>query len=204
MYVVTITNLVYNIDFKIHMYLQFDTDKPMEIPYGMYNYEYMYITSIGDNTYNIMNYLVDGNCVSDPVFTDKLFENMKKHIYNLVTVIMPFYNYSQLKNLLSEPYSLDFRISSNKRSDFWITNKQLQEVNPIKQCYKCLIAIDTYCGIVKCCSLFCHISCLLEMYVQPNISNKCNTYFNCHKCKMTSYDEMGKNSEILMELINNN
>ena len=189
---------------------------PLEIPYGLFITEKLYISmstdSATDAKYEMQNDIAD---------TKKCINNIKKNI----TTYMPYYDYSKLPMLLKSsdkiPYMIDFNLSGGNYSDFAITNickKTGSTYNP-PCCSKCLSEIyPTHSidktndksndisndksndivyykrAITKCCSRNYHFDCLFENYVEDG-------NFKCEQCGIINQDTLGKNKEILMCLM---
>jgi hypothetical protein len=164
---------------KIYIAQNISVSSKLNIPKGLYDFEHLYLASSKKDYYEVHN-------TQTPITT--LIENIK----NLNVSILPNTPTIIVKGALTNLKSnkIDFLITENYKSDFWITNKS----NGSNSCTRCnSIIMSGGHAVLKCCDTNYHYSCLLDEY-------ESTTEMKCRTCNKNIKDPLCKNIDILMSL----
>jgi hypothetical protein len=204
--VVNIVDPIYNNKLELH-FIVFENEKkslqsPLQIPYGLYHTEHLYMTNDGNDNLAIQYSIIS---------IDEIFNNFKLNIISLFPnrndidyTNLSKYVKTLFKKLNKTNYLIEFNLfnKTNTKSDFILTNKNSNSLrnqdNSCNKCKKCNIMIDknTKYVISKCCYSEYHIECMEMNYYQD-----CNfmSYLSCD-CGFHKRDENECNSKLLCAL----
>jgi hypothetical protein len=231
LHIITIIDLVNNTSFNINLIIMENKKKendsnyvlPLNIPYGLYDSEHLYITNNGNDTLNIhygkstiqdIKHNIDETIISlIPKVNDMKYDKLVKYAYNSITSLSSenkymfefdllinkinnsYYNKESNENKKKETYYLQ---NTHKKSDFLLTNKLVSKDSLCVKC-DCCIMINSKYVIAKCCKKLYHIECMDMNYI-PNIYYKnIHSYFICD-CGFSNNDYFNCNTDLLHKL----
>lgn len=231
LHIITIIDLVNNNSFKLNLLIMENKKKendsnyvlPLNIPYGLYDSEHLYITNNGNDTLNIhygkstiqnIKNNIDENIISlIPKVNDMNYDKLVKYAYNNITGLSSenkymfefdllinkinnsYYNKESNENNQKETYYLQ---NTHKKSDFLLTNKLVSKDSLCVKCDGCINTTSKYV-IAKCCKKLYHIECMNMNYI-PNIQYKnIHSYFICD-CGFSNNDYFNCNTDLLHKL----
>jgi hypothetical protein len=200
----------------------------IKIPIGEMQHQYDYLAYDG-NVYSVLdtysNYMTNSSSASTSSYLDTSVDSLIilfEIVNNVRNGIVVFMSYAEidgcietilaarkqyLEKLEQQEQSkkkeksmlvFDKFISSSSKLDFFI--KIFDTGCVMDVCVKCKVGIesgDIMCS-TKCCRQTMHPSCMLELYLHEN--NKHAT-FQCDKCNIKRPDKYGRNTEMLMGLM---
>jgi len=231
LHIINIIDLINNTSFKINLLIMENKKKendsnyvlPLNIPYGLYNSEHLYITNNGNDSLNNqygkstiqdIKDNIDKHIISlIPKINDMNYDKLVKYAYNSITSLSSenkymfefdllinkinnsYYNKESNENKKKETYYLQ---NTHKKSDFLLTNKLVSKDSLCVKCDGCINTTSKYV-IAKCCKKLYHIECMDMNYI-PNIYYKnIHSYFICD-CGFSNNDYFNCNTDLLHKL----
>jgi len=190
----------------------------LNIPYGLYNSEHLYITNDGNNTLKIhygkstiqdIKNNIDANIISiTSKINDMNYDKLAKYILNNISTLSSKHKYMFEFDLIinkttntypnTESKETYFLQNTHKKSDFWLTNKCILKDTLCEKCDGSISTNSKYV-ITKCCKKSYHIECMYINYITNIHYKNINSYFICD-CGFSNNDYFNCNTYLLHKL----
>ena len=215
--IVKIFDCINNINFEVQFIVLFNETEngiakivPLQIPYGFYNLENLYLTNDGCDKFAIqyssssLTYIINNLTMKNisimPMLNDSDYTQLAKYVLYLLQINdhNNYNNYNKYNEYNEYMYEFDIFNTIHSKSDFWLTNKNTSYTSC--KCCKCNTNINknTKYVISKCCNKEYHIECMEMNYSRKGFY----TYLMC-ECGSDSIDENNSNSKLLIALYKN-